>query len=124
MSLIKKIITLSLCVSTVSASVFAGSVKELKAGFKERLPIIKELRISNIIGESNEGYIVYRVNDKKQEQVINAENKARKILYKLIAKKEGVSINLVGKRRAKQIAKKAKSGEWIQTPNGDWTKKK
>jgi len=105
------------------ASAFAGSDK-IKARMKERLPVITALKAEGVIGENNKGYLEVIGGKKAKKDVINAENSDRKQVYTAIAKQQGTSVDLVGKRRAKQIAKKAKPGQWIQDQSGKWYQKK
>ena len=105
------------------ASAFAGSDK-IKARMKERLPVITALKAEGVIGENNKGYLEVIGGNQAKKNVINAENSDRKQVYTAIAKQQGTSVDLVGKRRAKQIAKKAKPGQWIQDQSGKWYQKK
>ncbi|MGD2030101.1 MAG: YdbL family protein [Desulfobacterales bacterium] len=106
-----------------SASLFAGS-DNIKARMKARLPVIIELKQQGVIGENNKGYLEFIGGKQAKKDVIQAENSDRKHVYTLIARQQGTSIERVGKRRAKQIAKKAKPGQWIQDPSGKWYQKK
>ena len=105
------------------ASAFAGSDK-IKARMKERLPVITALKAEGVIGENNKGYLEFIGGNQAKKNVINAENSDRKQVYTAIAKQQGTSVDLVGKRRAKQIANKAKPGQWIQDQSGKWYRKK
>jgi hypothetical protein len=105
------------------ASAFAGSEK-IKARMKERLSVIKALKAEGVIGENNKGYLEFIGGNKAKEDVVNAENNDRKKVYSAIAKQQGTAFDLVGERRAKQIAKKAKPGQWIQDQSGKWHQKK
>ncbi len=105
------------------ASAFAGSA-EIKARMKERLPVINALKAEGVIGENNKGYLEVIGGKQAKKDVITAENSDRKQVYTAIAKQQGTSVDLVGKRRAKQIAKKAKLGQWIQDQSGKWYQKK
>jgi uncharacterized protein YdbL (DUF1318 family) len=105
------------------ASAFAGSDK-IKARMKERLPVIKVLKAEGVIGENNKGYLEFIGGKQAKKDVINAENSDRKQVYTGIAKQQGTSVDLVGKRRAKQIENKAKPGQWIQDQSGKWYQKK
>ena len=105
------------------ASAFAGS-KKIKARMKERLPVIKALKAEGVIGENNKGYLEFIGGNKAKKDVINAENSDLKQVYTAIANQQGTSVDLVGKRRAKQIVNKAKPGQWIQDQSGKWYQKK
>ena len=97
---------------------------DIKARMKNRLPVIKELKTEGIVGEDNKGYLQFVGGKKAKADVVEAENKDRKTVYKAIAKQQGTTAELVGKRRALQIAKKAEPGEWVQDASGNWIQKK
>lgn len=120
------VITTSLLLSVIlisGASAFAGA-KEIKARMKARLPVINALKAKGIIGENNKGCLQLIGKDKTKADVVNAENSDRKKVYAAIAKQQGTPVDLVGKRRAIQIAKKAKPGQWLQDEKGKWYQKK
>jgi len=117
-------ILLSLSVLCVAGALaFAGS-KEIKARMKARVPVINSLKDNGIVGESYRGYLEFVGSKKPGGDVVDAENSDRKKVYSAIAKQQGVNAELVGKRRAKQIAQRAKPGHWIQNENGKWYQKK
>ena len=103
-----------------SSSMFAQGIKER---FKERLPVIVELKKAGIVGENSLGYLEFKGAVKKNEDVVNAENSDRKKVYEAIAKRQNTTAELVGKRRALQIAEKADPGEWLKDENGKWHQK-
>ena len=100
-----------------------SSSKAIKKRMIERLPTVRELKARGIVGENNKGYLEFVGKKKEKEDVIEAENKDRKKVYGAIAKQQGTTVELVGKHRAVQIAKKAKTGEWLQDANGKWYQK-
>ena len=106
-----------------SVSSFAGDIKAIKAEMEKRLPAIIELKSKGIVGEDNSGYLQFIGGKREKEAVVQAENQDREKVYSVIAKKEGVSVNQVGQRRATQIAEKAKKGEWLQSQGGKWHQK-
>jgi len=106
-----------------SVSSFAGDVKSIKAEMEKRLPAIIELKSKGIVGEDNSGYLQFIGGKREKEAVVQAENQDREKVYSAIAKKEGVSVNQVGQRRATHIAEKAKKGEWLQSQGGKWYQK-
>ena len=97
---------------------------DIKARMKNRLPVIKELKTEGIVGEDNKGYLQFVGGNKAKADIVAAENKDRKTVYTAIAKQQGTTAELVGKRRALQIAKRAAPGEWIQDAGGNWIQKK
>jgi uncharacterized protein YdbL (DUF1318 family) len=119
------LITILFAVSmlTILAASAWGEAKEIKARMAERLPVIMELKQKGLVGENNQGILEFLGAAKEKVNVIEAENKDRKIVYKAIAKKTGTTPEKVGQRRAKQIAENAKSGEWLQDETGQWKQK-
>ena len=96
---------------------------DIKARIKQRLPIIKELKAQGIVGENNKGYLEFVGGKQAKADVVAAENKDRQTVYAAIAKQQGTTAELVGQRRALQIAKNADKGEWVQDASGKWIKK-
>lgn len=97
---------------------------DIKARMKKRLPDIKALKAQGIVGENNKGFLQFVGANKAGADVVAAENKDRQTVYQAIAKQQGTTAELVGKRRALQIAKKTKPGEWVQDAGGNWIQKK
>ena len=100
-----------------------ASSNAIKKRMIERLPTIRALKEKGLIGENNKGYLEFVGSKKEKADVITAENTDRKKVYGAIAKQQGTTVELVGKHRAIQLAKKAKPGEWLQDANGKWYKK-
>ena len=96
---------------------------DIKARMKNRLPVIKELKAQGIVGENNKGYLQFVGGKQAKPDVVAAENKDRQTVYAAIAKQQGTTAELVGQRRALQIAKRANKGEWVQDSSGKWIKK-
>ena len=108
---------------------FSGTVSafaqrdDIKARFLERKPILNELKDRGIIGENNKGFIVIRTDFKENRNVVNEENADRLKVYRNIAQRHGTDVNIVGRRRAVQIAKIAPAGHWLQDEDGRWYRK-
>lgn len=103
-----------------SGSAFGG---DIKSRMKDRLPQIIALKEAGVIGEDNQGFLAFVGVETKAKGLVEAENKDRQLVYDAIAKQQGTTAQLVGQRRAMQIADKAKPGEWIQDANGKWRQK-
>jgi uncharacterized protein YdbL (DUF1318 family) len=113
-------------VSVLFVGIMVGGMAgadDIRSRMKARLPVIKALKTQGIVGENNQGYVEILGGKKEKEEVVNAENADRRTVYKAIAKQQGTTIEVVGKRRALQIAEKATPGEWIQDKSGQWIKK-
>lgn len=114
------IVLLALIVGT---QCYAGA-NAIKERMDERLPVIVNLKSNDIIGENNKGYVDFVPKAaKEKEDIVNAENSDRRKIYSAIAKQEKISVEEVEKIRAKSIANRAKSGEWLQNAAGKWYRK-
>ncbi|MFP4347914.1 MAG: YdbL family protein [Desulfococcaceae bacterium] len=100
-----------------------AGARDIKARMKDRLPIINELKAKGIVGENNQGFLEFVGGQQEKPEVVKAENEDRAVVYAAIAKQQGVSAELVGKRRAAQLRELAKPGEWLQNESGEWYKK-
>lgn len=94
--------------------------QDIKARMKARLPDVAGLKAQGVVGENNRGYLEFLGERRDKEEVIKAENADRQEAYSAIAGQQGTSAELVGKRRAIQIAEKAPPGEWVQDEAGIW----
>ena len=103
----------------------AGTVwgEDIKARMHSRLADIVKLKSQGVVGENNQGFLTIVKAPTDKQAIVDAENKDREIIYRAIAKKQGTTPELVGQRRALQIAKKADAGTMIQLKDGKWTKK-
>lgn len=97
--------------------------ESIKSRMKARKPVIEALKAQGIVGENNRGYLEFVGANREKADIINAENNDREKVYTAIAGQQGTAAELVGKRRAVQIKKKAKTGQWFQDQNGKWYKK-
>ena len=116
-------ITISLVIVSFLFSTAAAFGESIKARMKARIPVIRELLKNGVVGENKAGFLEFVGQKKQKEDVVAAENADRKKVYKNIAKKQGTTVQLVGERRALQIAKKAKPGTWLQDQSGKWYQK-
>jgi uncharacterized protein YdbL (DUF1318 family) len=101
-----------------------GLSQNIKERMRDRLPLIIELKKKGIVGENNLGLLQFIGKTKEQESVVNEENNDRMKVYEAIAKQQGGTADLVGKRRATQNAGKAETGEWLQDEQGAWYQKR
>jgi len=116
-------ITISLLVVSFLFSRASAFGEDIKARMKARLPIIVELKAKGTIGENSIGLLQFIGPNKEREDLVNAENVDRKKVYAAIAKQQGTTAELVGKRRALHISQKAKPGTWLQDQNEKWYQK-
>ena len=107
----------------VAATTAWGGAKEIKARMAERLPVVMELKQKGVVGENSLGLLEFVGAAQDKADVVEAENQDRVTVYKAIAKKTGTTPEIVGQRRAKQIADNANSGEWLKDETGQWKQK-
>ena len=123
-----KLQRLSKIIAFVLITTFATGISafadDIKTRMKQRLPVIIELKAKGIVGENNAGYLEFVGAKREKADVVAAENNDRKTVYTAIAKQQGTTAEVVGKRRALQIAQKANPGEWLQDASGKWIQKK
>jgi hypothetical protein len=97
---------------------------DLHARFLQRHPALDALRTSGVVGENNQGFAELRgAADDKTAQLVKDENDDRTKAYAIIAQKDGIAPDEVGRERANKIATKAKPGVWLQATDGTWSQK-
>lgn len=102
----------------------AEDLNAVKARMLQRVPAVDALLAKKVVGENNQGYLAFVGAAREQEEVVQAENADRKVVYAAIAAKTGATPELVGQRRAQEIAKKAPAGTMLQDAAGNWVEKK
>ena len=110
--------------AAVPEAVAAESAATIKANMQKRLPAINALLKRGVVGEGNNGYLaVLGTLTADEQKVVDAENRDRKTVYSAIARQQGATVELVGQRRALQIAERAQAGTRIQNAEGKWLTK-
>ncbi|MCB1120851.1 MAG: DUF1318 domain-containing protein [Verrucomicrobiae bacterium] len=110
-----------------NATVHAQSDDEeaLKKSLLERVDAIDKLKLSGKVGENNVGLLEQRGPMNPDEtKLMNAENKDRRALYTLLAKRLNVTMTVVGQGRAEEVRKKSAAGVWLQDRTGNWYQQK
>jgi len=113
----------TLILSLVMLTAGSAWAQDIKTRMRDRLPTIVDLKTRGVIGENNQGYLDMLKGQTEKKEVVAAENQDRRTIYAEIASKTGTSADVVGQRRAIQIAEKASPGEWLQDAAGKWYKK-
>ena len=99
---------------------------------KERRPQLVPFEEKGIVGENKSGFLEIRAtqnSDASLEALVKAENNDRMIIYQLLAKKNGTSVQEVQKLYAKRLQESAPTGTPIEVSNessgaSEWTVKK
>lgn len=113
----------ALLLSLLAGAAAAQSLSEIKARMEDRLPVIADLKARGIVGETNKGFLAFVGDQREKAEVVQAENADRAAVYEAIAQQQGVSADLVGRRRALQLRQQARPGEWLQNESGEWYQK-
>ena len=101
-----------------------NTAQTIKANMQKRLPAINALLKRGVIGEGNNGCLaVLGTLTEDERKMVEAENQDRQTVYKAIARQQGATVELVGQRRALQIAERAQAGTRIQNAEGKWQTK-
>jgi uncharacterized protein YdbL (DUF1318 family) len=106
-----------------SATLFAAAGGEAKTRMRERVPVIDQLKLSEAVGENNQGFLEVRKAGGDAAAVVAAENKDREELFAETATRTGSTATAVGKSFARQIAARSPAGVWLQHEDGTWHKK-
>ena len=99
------------------------NIDTVKARMAKRLPVINAMKIRKEIGENNRGYLQVIKTKVSNSGAVSAENADRKAVYKYIARSTSSNADLVGKQRARQIAKRSTAGIMLQNSAGRWYEK-
>ncbi len=114
-------------------NVTTPAIRALKDSIKDRAESIKPYLDRENVGISNDGLLTMRSNEglnlkEKAElaRLIDAENKERKALYVEIARANNFSPDKVSDIRkifARSWINQAKKGWWVQSEDGQWSRK-
>jgi uncharacterized protein len=108
-----------------SVSTFAQDEAALKQSIMQRVSSIDSIKLAGKVGENNLGMLAQRVALSSDETALmKAENKDRRALYSILAKRLKLSLKVVGQGRAEELRKKSASGVWLQDNSGKWYKQK
>ena len=111
--------------ATLAAHPAAATPEEaaLQKRFKARYPQLQQFKRDGVIGETDAGFVDFvKGKDEKAAKIVDEENTDRKTLFKLIADREGITIEVVAQRAAKRNFDHAKPGEWLKE-GGKWRQK-
>lgn len=124
---------LTALLTLVACSVFAAPQGELQQAVKRMKQRVEELaayKQEKIIGENRQGFadIVNppekRDKREKVKELVEAENRDRRLVYKAIAARTDATAEGVGRQRAAQIYRQAKPGVLLEVKKDTWRPKK
>jgi len=114
----------------IAAAVFGAAIVRaedlgaVKARMSQRLGAVVSLKDKGIAGENNRGFLeVKGAASAADQSVVTQENADRNTVYTALAAETKTSADLVGRKRAQQIAEIARPGHLIQDASGAWKKK-
>ncbi|NLV23522.1 MAG: YdbL family protein [Deltaproteobacteria bacterium] len=116
-------VSVAVLLAAVFLSGFSAEANDIKSRMLQRLPVINSLKAQGILGENNQGYLEYRASAGTRKDVVDAENRDRGTVYRMIAERQKTTPELVGKQRAAQIAQREPAGHWLQDAGGRWYRK-
>lgn len=102
---------------------------KLKQQMFKRIKDIDKLKQKGVFGENRFAYLeptpAYAKRlQKKETTLLKEENKDRKEIYEILAKRTRTTLLQVQAVRAESIRKKSKKGMWLQDKKGMWYRKK
>lgn len=108
----------------LAAAAWADEMSELRERFQARDAAVSRLKAEGAVGETSLGYLeVPKEADAAARKLMGEENADRRGLYQLIAEKEGATAATVADRAARRNFARARSGEWLKYPDGQWRQK-
>ncbi|MCB9799128.1 MAG: YdbL family protein [Candidatus Omnitrophica bacterium] len=119
------------CASSASAAQYdikemTPAVQNAISGRQGRYSDIQSLKSSGVLGENNRGYVEVRNPSGNAGMTAEAENRDRKTIYQTIAEQNNLGragVETIETIFAEVIRGKAQSGDSVQLPSGEWTKK-
>jgi uncharacterized protein YdbL (DUF1318 family) len=110
------------------------AIRKIIASRAKRVGALNRYKAKGVIGENNRALVEARdldaLTDLKQraevQRLIKAENADREQLFREIAAAQNVDLSQLPRIRetyAGTLRAKARPGDWIQTPDGNWKQK-
>lgn len=76
-----------------------------------------------LVGEQTDGYLGIVIPSPEVEYLTTQINQQRREAYARIAKKNGISVDKVGRLAARKLFEKAAASEYFEKPDGGWVQK-
>jgi hypothetical protein len=105
------------------ATATAAGADDIRERMAARLPEVMALKEKGVIGEDSQGFLQFVGGAREKAELVQAENGDRLRVYQAIARQQNTTVELVGRRRAQQIADIAQPGHWLQDLAGGWKQK-
>jgi hypothetical protein len=119
------VVTLAALVALVApASAGESSKAEAIRRLKELQPTIAQVKSQGLIGEVYTGYLdAVKDPDAATKELIAEVNKLRRVIYKDIADKHGITVERAALAGGIKNFKDAKPGEYLKDRDGKWKQK-
>lgn len=115
---------LNYVLSNAYAEGISSSLEDAARRRKGRYDKLISLESSGVVGENNQGLVEVRQGqDVSAPGLVSDENRDRMVIYKGIAKNNGVSVAQIQKIYTERLQSDAPAGTPIQTGGGSWVKK-
>ncbi|MDO8539443.1 MAG: DUF1318 domain-containing protein [Opitutaceae bacterium] len=101
----------------------ADAAGDAKTRMRGRVGQIDQLKLAEVVGENNRGFLEMRKSDGAGSALVEQENRDRSTVFSDTAAKTGSTAEVVGRSFAKQVAAASRPGVWIQREDGSWVKK-
>ena len=109
----------------LSASAFAQSKNEVTASMRDRHPTLQTAKDNGYAGEAWTGLVALVDSDAPTDVqgLVNAENNDRRMLFQIIARETGTSIEEVARQNRIRMYRLAGDNHFLQDPNRQWVRK-
>ena len=86
---------------------------------------LDDAKAQGLIGEKVDGYVAAVTANPAPEiqALIQSTNDGRRKVYADLAQRNGITVEAVGILSAEKLHANARSGEYIQSPSGQWVRK-
>ncbi|MDO6564354.1 YdbL family protein [Amphritea sp. 1_MG-2023] len=84
---------------------------------------LEDAKQQGAVGEQLNGYLGIVKHSSDVSALVNNINAKRRAAYAKSARDADVDINIIELRIGERLIKRAPAGQYIQTPNGQWSKK-
>lgn len=87
---------------------------------------LQSLKTSGEVGETNRGYVAALNDSPTVQTLVDSENRDRKVIYETIASQNNLGssgFSVIESVFGEVQREKARPGEQVQNPNGDWVQK-
>ncbi|MFO8031523.1 MAG: YdbL family protein [Desulfohalobiaceae bacterium] len=109
-----------------ATAVQAQDKDQVVQSMKDRHPGLQQAKDQGLVGEAWNGLVAVVQDDVPQEiqELVQAENKDRKQLFKIISQETGTSVQEVARQNRIRMYRLAKDDHFLQDQDRNWVRKK